>query len=98
VGESSPKAEVLSLFTVVVFAQTTVALVLTRIAQATNTMGLAWVALGVWLAASVLYWLRFKDRVQRIVVGSLAGISFLVSFATYMIVGYHMLGWQGLMK
>jgi len=71
---------------------------MTRIANATNTVGLAWVALAIWVGAAVLYWLRFKDRIQRLVVGSLAGISFLVSFVAYIVVGYHKLGWQGLMK
>jgi hypothetical protein len=83
---------------VLLLIQPGVALWLAHLANATNTMGMAWAALCLWIVVSVAVFVLYRNRIPLAVRVPVMLGCFVLSVYVYILVGYHVLGWTGLRK
>jgi phosphoglycerol transferase MdoB-like AlkP superfamily enzyme len=88
----------LKLLALVVSLETPIALVFTYIANITNTRGLAWVVLALWLIISACAGCSYWPKVAAQNIMGILMAAFILSFIFYTYIGYYGFGWTGLMK
>lgn len=95
IGQVATVSRFLSLVLVV---QTTVAIVITYVANRTNTSRLGIVVLLLWLLLSTTTGLWYRRKLASWVVLCALLLAWVFSFAAYILIGYFGLGWTGLIK
>ncbi len=86
------------LLAAIVVCQTGIALLLTYLANATNTRGLGVIAFALWLVVAVVAGLLYRRKLPSLVLFAIICAAFFLSFIAYILIGYFGLGWTGLMK
>ena len=74
------------------------ALCLKFVANATNTMGLDLVVLGIWMAASVGAFVVYRRVLPLAARTSLILLCWPIALLAYRLIGYYLMGWVGLGK
>ncbi len=86
------------LLTATVVCQTSIALLFTHLANATNTRGLGLVAFALWLVVAVTAGGLYRQKLSPLVIVAVVCAAFVISIIAYILIGYFGLGWTGLIK
>ena len=88
----------LLLLLALVVLEASVALLFTHIANATNTRGLAYVVLAIWLALSIGAGFAYRHRIPALMLVYILPGACVTAFVMYDLIGFYGFGWTGLMK
>lgn len=91
-------AAISKLISFVVVIQTAVAILITYVANRTNTSRLGILVLFIWLLVSITTGLWYRRKLGSSVVSCVLLAAWVFSFVAYILIGYFGLGWTGLIK
>lgn len=86
-----------SLYLLLLLAQVSSGLYLTHRANVTNTLGLGWIGIAIWLVASTAFVLLLRSKLPLAARVPLAVVSWPLAYIIYGLIGYHFWGWGGLL-